>query len=296
MENRGFKKKTIIANIREKMDAWIKTLPEDLQGPVKGNYIITGGAIASMLMGELPNDYDVYFQNVEVLAKLVNYYLSTVMKTDLVSRVEAKVEPQRVRIVIKSAGIADGDDANFDNYEYFEMTDGSTIDDFLDGRKMNTKQPYRPVMITDNAISLTEDIQIITRFVGTPEEVHKTFDYVHATNWFTECGGLHLNQPALESILAKELKYIGSLYPVCTMFRMKKFLQRGWTITAGEMLKIAYDIGHLDLDDYSVLREQLIGVDTAYFNQILRILSKEGSRELDRIYLAELINRVFDGD
>jgi hypothetical protein len=78
------------------------------------------------------------------------------------------------------------------------------------------------------------------------------------------------------------------------MFRIKKFLNRGWTITAGEMLKIAWDISKLDLDDMAVLYDQLIGVDAAYFHQLITILKKVDRTELDRTYLFEAINRVFD--
>ena len=39
-----------------------------------------------------------------------------------------------------------------------------------------------------------------------------------------------------------------------------------------------------------------IGVDAAYFNQLINILKKDNSASLDRTYLFEAINRVFDGD
>jgi hypothetical protein len=148
--------------------------------------------------------------------------------------------------------------------------------------------------MTTNAITLTDQIQIVLRFVGPANEIHKNYDFVHTTNYFTESEGAILNQPALESILARELKYVGSLYPICSVFRIKKFIQRGWTITAGEMLKIAWDISKLNLNDREVLQDQLTGVDAAYFNQLISML-KEGE-EIDRTYLFELVNRVFDQD
>ena len=99
---------------------------------------------------------------------------------------------------------------------------------------------------------------------------------------------------AMESTLSKELKYIGSLYPICSMFRLKKFIKRGWTITAGEMLKIAWDINKLDLSKIDILQDQLVGVDAAYFNQIINILKSESNQSIDRTYIFELVNRVFD--
>ena len=106
---------------------------------------------------------------------------------------------------------------------------------------------------------------------------------------------MELRVEALESTLARELKYVGSRYPVCSMFRLKKFIKRGWTITAGEMLKIAWDISKLDLNDREVLQDQLTGVDAAYFRQIIDLLAKD-DKPIERTYLFELINRIFDED
>lgn len=59
------------------------------------------------------------------------------------------------------------------------------------------------------------------------------------------------------------------------------------------MLKIAFDISQLDLKNPSVLREQLVGVDYAYFYQVLGLLNNRAGN-IDRTYLIEVINKVFD--
>jgi len=293
---RGFKRKTIVETIERKMNKWIKSIDDEkLQKRVKADYIVTGGAIASMLLGDMPNDYDVYFQTPAVALDLVNYYLGKVTKSDKVSRIYAE-ESNRggVKVMIKSAGIIRSEEEDFKDYDYFEATNDTNIESYLDKESFKSKTPYTVAMISSNAISLHGDVQIITRFVGRPDVIHENYDFVHVTNWFTEASGLVLNDEALEAILARELRYVGSLYPICTMFRIKKFLNRGWTITAGEMLKIAWDISKLDLDDMAVLYDQLIGVDAAYFHQLITILKKVDRTELDRTYLFEAINRVFD--
>ena len=148
--------------------------------------------------------------------------------------------------------------------------------------------------ITSNAITLANNVQVVLRFVGPAEEIHKNYDFVHATNYYTSEKGLVLHQAALESILARELKYVGSLYPVCSIFRIKKFINRGWTITAGETLKILFDVHKLDLCNIEVLKDQLTGVDTTYFEAMIHSL-RANERNIDRHYLFEVINRVFDG-
>ena len=292
---RGFKKKTIVKNIIEKMDDWIKSISDtNLRDQIKSDYIVTGGAIASMLQGQLPNDYDVYFKTPEIAKNVTDYYLNKISSNNERVKIFAEITNQGVKTVIKSAGIAGQD--SMDDYQYFESLTPAQMDEYFDKWKMKSKSSYAIALISSNAISLNDDIQIITRFVGNPAEIHKNYDFIHTTNYYTPSEGLVLNQPALESILAKELKYVGSLYPICSMFRIKKFIERGWTITAGEMLKIAFDINKLNLTDMNILKEQLIGVDAAYFNEVLSILNETNSKELDRTYLFEVINRVFDSE
>jgi hypothetical protein len=297
---RGFKKKTIEQTIRNKIKGWLGSIEDiALRDEVKNHYIVTGGAITSMLLGDLPNDYDIYIDDADIAAKLANYYVSRLPAVDnemtRTPIVEVPPERNRVSIRVKSAGIA-GEDINQDKYEYFEMypNAGDRIAQYLDGATQKNTGKYSVLAMTTNAITLTDQIQIVLRFVGPANEIHKNYDFVHTTNYFTESEGAILNQPALESILARELKYVGSLYPICSVFRIKKFIQRGWTITAGEMLKIAWDISKLNLNDREVLQDQLTGVDAAYFNQLISML-KEGE-EIDRTYLFELVNRVFDQD
>ncbi len=303
MENkpkRGFKKKTIEQTIVNQIKGWLQSIEDiELRDTVKKHYIVTGGAITSMLQGDLPNDYDVYLDNTEVAARLANYYVSRLPAVDnektRIPIVEVPPEGGRVTVKVKSAGIA-GEDIDQDQYDYFESypNPNKRISQYLEGAMQKDTGKYTALAITTNAITLTDKIQIVLRFVGPANEIHKNYDFVHTTNYFTESEGVVLNQPALESILSKELKYVGSLYPICSMFRIKKFIQRGWTITAGEMLKIAWDISKLNLNDREVLQEQLTGVDAAYFNQLISLL--EEGKEIDRTYLFELVNRVFDNN
>lgn len=294
---RGFKRKTIIEAIEAKVDEWTATLPKELAAEVKESYILTGGAIPSMLMGDLPNDYDFYFQNTSVVKKLAEHYLSSLVTGDLGNNnISVEEKPGRVRIVIKSAGYLE-EGVNQSGYRYFESLSQEEVAKYFKRQKHireNPRPSYKAHYISGNCISLDGGVQIVMRFIGDPETVHKTYDFVHATSYYTKESGLVLKQDALESILAKELKYVGSLYPVCSMFRMRKFIKRGWTINAGEMFKIAYDISKLNLDDFNVLQDQLIGVDTAYFTELLNILNGKTDREIDRTYLFELVNRVFE--
>jgi hypothetical protein len=173
--------------------------------------------------------------------------------------------------------------------------------DSLDGTKLDEdghKEKYRPVFMSDNAITLSNQIQLVIRFYGDADEIHKNYDFAHCTNyWESGNGNLTLRQDALESILARELRYVGSLYPVCSFIRTRKFIQRGWHINAGQMLKICLQISELDLTDLETLEDQLTGVDTAYFIQVIDYLKerqkKDENFKFGAPYLISIIDKIF---
>lgn len=271
---RGFKRRAIENIIRGKIKSWISSIEdEELRKEVKDHYIVTGGAIASMLLGDMPNDFDIYFDNVDVAAKVAKYYVQRLLGEFDESIVEIKKLEGRVEAKISSTGYLDRSDSP-------------------ENSKNSGK--YKVLSITSNAITLSDKVQLVLRFVGDAAEIHKNYDYVHATNYFTEAHGLVLNQPALESLLSRQLRYIGSLYPVCSIFRIKKFINRGWTINAGETLKILFDVSKLDLSNIEVLKDQLTGVDTTYFTCMLEHF--EAGLPIERTYLFDIINKVFDNE
>jgi hypothetical protein len=158
------------------------------------------------------------------------------------------------------------------------------------------KTKYRPVFFSENAITLSDKVQLVMRFYGTPSEIHENYDYAHAMCYYDyKENDLVLHSEALECILSKTLIYKGSLYPVASIFRVRKFIQRGWRITAGQLLKIVWQLNDIDLKDPAVLREQLIGVDQAYMHQLLRALeTKDATQRIDATYLAKLVDEIFE--
>lgn len=287
--------KTIRKVITKKLEEWLETITDtELRKQVKENILVSGGSITSMLLDQPVNDYDIYIQDMNVLIKLANYYcpgkvLDGRKRLDylegyapMVWNEGKEVENHSEEYVRKKT--LKENQVKLDIPSIGERFDKSEDDD----------SKYTVAFLSQNAISLTDDIQIVLRFNGTPEEIHKTFDFIHATNYFTFKDGLVTNVEALQSILTKELKYQGSLYPLTSIIRMKKFLKRGWNINAGEMLKIMYQISLFDLTDIEVLEEQLIGVDVAYFAVLIDIIRGIPSEKRTSEYLNEIIDRVFN--
>lgn len=213
--------------------------------------------------------------------------------------------PDRIKIMINSDGIAEdsdyiADNAEYDINEYLEtLGDGDEIPAEEIEKELEDKNTkYRPIFLSTNAITLSNKIQIVVRFYGEPEQIHENYDFVHATNYWTYDTGTVLNQRALECILNKELQYIGSKYPICSLIRTRKFIKRGWQINAGQYVKMAFQISELDLSNIYTLEDQLVGVDSIYFLNFISNLKNRSIKDknftLTRDYLTTVIDRIFD--
>lgn len=321
--------KTIKSVIKKKLNNWLDTIEDQsIRNIARENILVCGGAITSMARNEEPNDFDVYFKTFDSAKKVANYYIAKwneknikdiqlLTKADLnngfmqqlnmpsnkleelkeiakdyenlenpefnlhdilliIRILESKEE--RLHIFIKSSGVV-----------------GENADE--DEKKQEEKPKYRPVFFSSNAITLSDDIQIITRFQGDSQEIHKNFDFEHTkTSYDLQKGELNISKEAYECILNKNLIYTGSLYPVCSVFRIRKFIERGWTINAGQILKMCLQISSLDLMDINVLRDQLIGVDSAYFSSLINQFEAQQTEKgfaITEGYLVELINKIF---
>lgn len=290
--------KTISKVIRNKLNEWIDTITDDtLKKELQKNVLVSGWCIASMLLWEDVNDYDVYINDIDVLKKLCIYYTKP-FKISILDWRYDRLEWDNPL----DKPMEERDDAyntvirrTLKENQIKLNTQWKRVNEELEWAIDEPK--YYPKFFSPNAISLSDDLQIVCRFHWDNIEIHKTFDYIHATNYFTFEDGLVTNKEALESIITKQLKYQGSMYPLTSIIRMKKFLKRGFNISAGEILKIMFQISELNLKDPDILEEQLIGVDIAYFSTLIEILRwRDDSQELSSSYINAIIDRVFNKD
>jgi hypothetical protein len=105
-------------------------------------------------------------------------------------------------------------------------------------------------------------------------------------------------QKALESILTNELIYTGSKYPLASIIRTRKFLKRGWNANAGQYVKMALQLGELDLTNPLVLSDQLTGVDLVLFSIVIETINEkmeaDSSFKPTISYISDIIGAVFD--
>ena len=284
--------KHIKQHLNRKIEDWLTSIDnEEVKNAIKDNVIVTGGALVSLLTGDEVKDYDVYFKTREALITVAKYYVDKWNKEnpDKIASV-AEDNSTRVRIFISSDGVAG---KNVDTEECEEYAGSSEKKP-----KEKSKDKYRPKFLTSNAITLTDKIQVVVRFYGNVEELHKNYDYVHCTcSWSYSNNELILPSRALEAIINKELYYMGSKYPLCSIFRARKYINRGYTINAGQYLKMAMQLNELNLKDIEVLKDQLMGVDSSYMSMLINAIAEQKDKDenftIDSQYVIELVNRIF---
>lgn len=282
-------RKKIIHILDKKFRKWTKSIDDkEIRKMVERDAFVTGGAIVSLLADEKPKDLDIYFKTYETTLAVARYYANRWSNFEhncpspTVEVIEdEETKEKRIKIFIRSAGIAD------------ESED--------EKKKGKDTSPYRPVFLSANAITLDGGIQLVTRFYGEPEEVHKNFDFVHCTNiYFPYKKELKLNPKALESFIFKELQYVGSRYPIASILRSRKFINRGWKINAGQYLKMVFQLQKFDLTNPYVLEDQLNGVDLLYMTAITDKIRKDTEEnpdmEIDGAYLVTVVEKIFDND
>ena len=320
-DKHGLKSKTIKSILRNKVNAWLDSIEDEaLREKCQREAIVTGGSIASMLLGEEVNDFDIYFRTKETVKAVADYYVKQFLENRKaqggvpvniwVEELKDSQGKDRIRIVVKSAGVA-GKDQELD-YQYFEMSGNdhdageyvgeafdplSDVKDIADEAKdavAGEGDKYTAAFLSTNAISLRGKMQLILRFYGEPDEIHESYDFIHCMNyWESGTGNLTLRPEALEALLSRTLVYAGSQYPLCSVIRTRKFIKRGWRINAGQYLKMAMQLSKLDMTDHVTLEEQLTGVDVAYFAEVIGKIKDRNPEKVDAAYLTEIIDRMF---
>lgn len=303
-------KKHMNAQLCRVFDDFVNTIEDEkIKTLINEGTIITGGALVSLLQGEAPHDYDMYFKNFKTCYEVAKYFVDKFnnknsKKADIKIKLDDKwtsleiamqnleKEP-RIKVFIKSSGVA----GELEDEEVDDMQ--TNIEPSSDIEKELEEEPkYQPKFLTSNAISLSGKIQLVIRFYGEADKLHENYDFVHCTNcWTSWDRKVTLKQEALESIINKELLYVGSKYPLCSIIRTRKFINRGWTINAGQYLKMCMQLNELDLKDVAVLEDQLVGVDSTFFSMLIGALQKKKEEdpnfEVNNSYVASIIDKIF---
>lgn len=168
----------------------------------------------------------------------------------------------------------------------------------------NHEKPY----ITDNAYTFKRksdksrkmyQVQLITRFKGNAEKIHENFDFtITQGSYDFEFGSFILGPRFLADIGKRKLVFCGkSLFPICALYRTKKYGERGYKVPGSTLMHIALSIVRLEIKTYKQLKEQLHGVDTAYLQDLLNSEKYDDALPVDyAMFLEDAFATMLDLD
>jgi hypothetical protein len=114
-------------------------------------------------------------------------------------------------------------------------------------------------------------VQAIKVIYGNASEIINQFDY-------TVCMGAYdcrtnefvLHDYFIEHIARRELYYnIDAKFPLSSIFRLKKYLKKGYTIPGTELIKLCLSMNKLEIKTYTDLKNQLMGIDTNFLSGLV---------------------------
>jgi len=113
--------------------------------------------------------------------------------------------------------------------------------------------------------------QLITRFTGEANDIFNWFDFTitHGAYDF-ETEEFIFGDRFFSDLAKRRLVYSGaSKYPICAMYRTKKYVARGYELPGATIMHITLSIVQLKIESYKDLKEQLMGIDTMYLQKLL---------------------------
>jgi hypothetical protein len=148
---------------------------------------------------------------------------------------------------------------------------------------------YKLKYVSPTALSYVKDknkIQLIkmSEMMGNvPPELLEKFDFTICMGLFDFfSGSFYLDENFLPDLSRRDLKFnIKTKYPLSSLFRMRKFVYRGYKISGTEIVKIGLAINNLKIESYSMLKEQLYGIDTLFLKELTDQLLEWAGKEYD---------------
>ncbi len=164
---------------------------------------------------------------------------------------------------------------------------------------------YKEVHSTENAVTLTKKnkkrtlvVQVIRRFVGTPDEVLSTFDFTCVMGLYDfRVAKFFAHKSFLRDVAARRLVFAPknkSRYPICALYRTKKYVERGYSLSGATIVSLAMAIHALKIETYADLKDQLMGIDTSMFNEITASIDSDKKFEVDEFVQNWMT--AFEGD
>jgi len=246
---------------------------------------IAGGAIVSIAKEEVVKDYDLFFTTPKAAQAVFN---TIIQKLNLGSYFKLEFEVDPINPNLQRGKLA------------LVRENKSTLEELIEqfntnakGIRGNRRVKVYPSYLSKNAISLSNGVQLIFRFVGEPKEVFTTFDYEHCKVYWRPnplgllLGSVHYEGRSQESLAKNELIYTGNTrFVLSAISRLNKFIKRGWGVSPSSLLSLAVSASKVNWTDPVALEEELLGIygiESKTLKIILGMCSEENKVDLDKI-------------
>lgn len=140
---------------------------------------------------------------------------------------------------------------DFDIY-FKDQESANKVLEYYNNVDTSEQEKFKVKLITENAINLSDKIQLIIKFTGHPTIVIEKFDWQHIKSYFIYPDIITFTNDVYKLIVEKELIYTGSDYPLSSMMRLKKYIKKGWNVSNTTILHIALEIAEaFDYSDFN---------------------------------------------
>lgn len=151
---------------------------------------------------------------------------------------------------------------------------------------------------SDAAVSVIiggKRIQLIKAITGDPLTVIKSFDFTVCQAAWSLSSGFVFCTDFFQHLAQRRLVFnISAEYPICSLYRARKFIKRGFHFSGIEAIKIGLTIQNLDLNNYGDLRKQLMGIDTMFLKDLTDSLAGQETKEYNLNEFLSLLDQWID--
>jgi|SRR5579872_2518407 len=147
---------------------------------------------------------------------------------------------------------------------------------------------------TDSACSVVLDghrVQLIKCVLRTPAEVLEGFDFTICQGGLDWNDGFIFGKDFFQHLAQRRLVFnIKAEYPICSLYRLRKFIKRGFHFSGIEAIKLGLRIQALQIDTYADLRKQLMGIDTMFLRDLTDSLKGQEQQKYDLNEFLDTLN------
>jgi hypothetical protein len=147
---------------------------------------------------------------------------------------------------------------------------------------------------TDSALSVIlggHRVQLVKVLTGTPAEVIDSFDFTICQAAFDLDDGFIVGADFFQHLAQRRLVFnINAEYPICSLYRVRKFIKRGFHFSGIEAIKLGLRIQALKIETYADLRKQLMGIDTLFLRDLTDALKGQDEKQYNLNEFLDTLN------